>query len=124
MGDVFVFRLSFLIARSGFSTHMRGGVLKFLELPAALVAEAASNHVLVAAFRAAFLHFPRRHCYKKTLRSFDHFDIPDDKLIVEGQRGVGLEFLILALFQENSDFRDFQFSLSSTPPGCLNMFDR
>ena len=99
MGHVLVLRLDQLGVQ--IPNRMDG------KLCAALVAVKRPDDVPVAAFRARFLHPPRRHRYKEAFISFDDFDIAHDEAIIQGNGGEGPEFFVRAFFGENPDFRDF-----------------
>lgn len=113
MGDVFMFRLPLLFARAGRRASCRSEARGFCQFHAALITEMASDNIFITTLRAALLHLSGGHCHKKTFAPLDDLDISDDKLAIECQRGVGLELLVLPLFEKNPDFRDFQFSLLS-----------
>ena len=72
----------------------------------ALIAKFAPNLIFKAASRARQFQFSGRHCDEQSTGPMNHLDVPDDKRVVKGHRGVRLEFLILAFFQEDPNFRD------------------
>jgi hypothetical protein len=61
----------------------------FRKLGAAITAEFGSQVIFTAAAAAVVAHLAGGHGNKQPSGSFDDFDVPDDKLIIEGHRAKG-----------------------------------
>ena len=67
----------------------------FIELRAAMIAEAGAKVIFFAATRAMVSQFSAGHGQKKTFIAIDEFYITDDKGVIEGQGAEGLESIVL-----------------------------
>jgi hypothetical protein len=72
-----------------------------------VVAKARPVVVLPSASGAAFRQLPRRHGHEGPLRPFDHLEVPNHKVVVNGDAAKRAQFVVLDIHELHAHFCDF-----------------